>query len=452
MNEPSTSARRHRLDGHRSTVSDDLGTVPEALDDARYRFGRQTLGPIFAAFARLLLARARDEGVRRLVFVARDGEFLRLVVQTWLDERPEPMALEDLRASRRATNLMRGPVDIDALREALSVRAGSPDAGAALRGAGIELDGLPSALLAQLPPAGQRWDEPAMQRLLADAVFNQAVQQQRERVRRRLARYLAQQRLVGERDVALVDIGWRGSIVANLQAVLPASAPPLRAFQLGLWSEQGAEGLPRTAAQLEGVLGDVRRGRNRFEAAAFRLALVLEAVCREAVAPVSGYREDASGWVSPFGDAEPPQHERANAAWREPIRRGVLDAVIEQARSGPREPPGSAESLRREAQVRMRRLAFHPTAAELAACRGLLHSESHQPGWSSPLVGEPVRPWRSIRGWVAGLTAPWRAGYVAASAGWPGAWMFDALDRTLLALPPSLGERLAAWARRFSRV
>lgn len=418
-----------------------------ATPEQRREFGRDQLGPVFAAFAQLLEAAARRDGVRHLVFIARDGDFLRTVQQCWQSERrdAEPLQLHYAFLSRRSTQLLHHAcIDEAAVRSALAVRAGAPTATSLLRFLGVDVHALPLDL--QSRAAGCAPQDLAS--LVATPAFEAAVAAQREQLVAQLGAYLATWGLPAATDVAFVDVGWQGSIVRTLQQSLCAPGQALRLYQLGHWSE--ALPLPHTPARIEGLLGDWRRGRRLREGAVHQLALLLEAVCRENAPPVAGYQgfdPVQPRWALDTHDADV---ERINARWREPLRAGVLAAVAARARSA---TPGDPQVWRREAQRRMMRLAWFPDAAARAAAQHLYHAEGHAAGWSAPLISPcRPRPWRSPRAWVAGLASPWRSGYLMATGGWPVAALHAGLEAVLLVAPPAWRRRLQRLARRFGGI
>ena len=413
----------------------------------RHAFGREQLGPVFVAFARLLDDAARRDGVRHLVFIARDGEFLRQVQACWQAQAQvaEPLALHYAHLSRRSVNLLAYPrIDEAAVLRALAVRAGTPTAVSLLRFMGVDVEALPAELQAPLAAL-------APQQLAAWAsvpAFQALLKGQREQLAEQLRAYLQTWGLPGASDVAFVDIGWQGSIVRTLQQALCGPGERLRLYQLGHWSE--ALPLPETPACIDGLLGDWRRGRNLREGAIYQLALLLEAVCRAHAAPVVGYAGLAPvqpRWADALPDAA---SERDNATWREPIREGVLDAVRAAAREA---PPGDPAAWRRAAQAHLWKLAWFPDAAARLAALGLRHGEGHASGWSAGLIATPQPSlWRSPRAWMAGLASPWRTGYLMATGGVALAGLYALVEALLLAAPPGWRTGLRDLARRFGRV
>lgn len=418
-----------------------------ATPERRHAFGRGQLGPVFVAFAGLLQAAARRDGVRHLVFIARDGEFLRQVQQCWQANGGdvEPPQLHYAYLSRRSTNLLRhARIDAAAVQHALAVRAGVATSTSLLRFLGIDVDALPEDLQTQLAAVelGQ------LAAWAASEAFQRQLTLQRERLLSQLRRYLHTWGLPAAQDVAFVDIGWQGSIARTLQQALCAPGERLRLYQMGHWSETLP--LPDTPARIEGLLGDWQRARSLREGAVYQLALLLEAVCREHAAPVIGY--DGMDPVRPrFGDATlDADSERENAAWRQPIREGILEAVAAAAR----QPQiGTPATWRRQAQGHLLGLAYFPDASARQSAMGLRHAEGHAAGWSAALIVSPLPSlWRSPRAWVAGLASPWRAGYLMATGGVLLAGLYALLEAGLLAAPPGWRTGLRDLARRFGRI
>lgn len=397
-------------------------------EDAAYRVGHAVMGPIFVAWARLMMADVRRKGWQRLAFVARDGDLLREVLRQWLHARPtQPQpALDYVHLSRRAVALAAaGRIDAAAMAAQQQIRAPGELLARTLAFHGLD---------AEATPAVQDLDDPAFQGRVAEAARQQ---------RALLTDYLHAERLGQDDTTALVDIGWRGSIQAALNRAF-ASQPgfhPMHGCYFGLWEA----GCTLTAT---GLLGDSRRRRSLFEAAPWQAALLLEPLCRAAHGTVTGYARDANGNLQPqlSGDSPAHQAERAQHRVTDALRQGVLDHVRAAARLTELAEPDAR--VRRRAQRRLLRLAHCPTKEEIAVFEHLVHTESHVPDWAPPLIAaDRPAPWRAPRRWLAGLASPWRGGYVMATGGRALALAFLMLDALLLA-SPALQRHLQAWARR----
>jgi FMN phosphatase YigB (HAD superfamily) len=192
--------------------------------DAR-AIGYMVAGPLCVAFVQWLLARARTDGVARLFFLAREGQFLKQVFDRLTDGASNAPASEYLVVSRRAVNVpaISTLADVLAIAEAyygphsledyLLERFGlvlSPDELKALFKRGLWSPGRPVMIrnedISHL--------EPLLEALLP------LILRQGRRERPGLLAYLAQQLLVDDGSCAVVDIGYSGTIQRRLNTLL----------------------------------------------------------------------------------------------------------------------------------------------------------------------------------------------------------------------------------------
>jgi hypothetical protein len=419
--------------------------------DVAYRLGREVLGPPFLAFARLLLSASREDGASKLVFVARDGDFLMRVTEAVCNGPSDPPVspqLSYLHLSRRSTALP-GEVRFNrsSILRATEIRAGMPTIGSLLAYYGLSQARYETLLQRHGLTAGTPLDLSSIDSLLANAKFMDWLDADRAVQRDLLQAYLEQQGVLGQPGIALVDIGWRGAICTALSSAFADrfQAIPLNAYFLGYWHESGCLAAP--GIRIRGLLADFRHSRSPREGAARYLAFPLEALCRANHGTVTGYRRNFDGKVEPVL-ADP--HDVPPDPIREEIRRGILDHVQTHVQSAASvESPAQAIDCRRDAQQRLFRLAFFPGAGEIATLRNLLHSEGHANGWQRPQIDpHPSSPWRQPRRWLTGLASPWRAGYVMANGGPLLSTLFVILESLLLMLPVHWRTSLQSWARR----
>jgi preprotein translocase subunit Sec61beta len=410
------------------------------MTDNLHRFGYDVLGPVFAAFGRLLLGQAERDGVTRLVFVARDGDFLRDVTVRLVDRLrfPSPPTLDYVHLSRLSTILPRYPHFRDAVfAEADSLfGARQTDVAGLLRYFDIDANAVSTVLRRHGMSSTTELKSPAaVFPLLEDSEFVAIVETERIRQRELLGEYLDATGLLSDPRSSLVDVGWRGSIAKALTTAFAErlQGHRLRAYYLGYWDERSRK--PILDPSVYGLLSDYRRSRTVVEGSAYYAAYILEAICRAPHGTVLGLRRDPHGVVIPVlaGESRHRDVERAGERWREPIRAGILEFIEAHA---DRYLQGDSDRVRRDAQRRLFRLAFFPTQGEIQAVSGLAHTEGHAPDWARPLI-DPVRPspLRSPRRWLAGLASPWRSGYVMATGGLPLALTFIAVESLLLAFP-----------------
>lgn len=433
-----------------------MSTTALPRGSAAYDFGYKSLGKVFVCFGHLLLRHARRLGVTRLAFVARDGDLLMRSTARLCESIGEVdrWALSYVSLSRQASFLPAlESIDEAALAAAAAVCGERGSVAEALRYLGMPLAPLvPVFDRLSISPEGPAVAIDAMARLVADRQFQSCVRQESERQRTLLAAYLQQENIGAGAAALLVDIGWRGSILANLKAAFsPDSgfAAPPGAF-LGLWSE--GRPLPALPPGTVGLLADARCRNNVLEAAAWFAAFLLEAVCRANEGTTTGY-EMRDGKVAPVlaGDSASRRAEAETAPMVTEIQRGILDFVDEHG-AADCWLQASDDSLRRRAQRTLLRLACFPSKAELRVGAQLVHSEGHAPNWWSRLIEDRdlPSPWCPRR-WLAGLASPWRTGYIRCTGGPLLAAAFLIFESLLLATSPGIRAAITRLAHQLSR-
>jgi len=422
-----------------------------------HRIGHDQLGPIFANWARLLLRTARRRGVSRLFFVARDGDFLNAVAARMLEAQGCKDSLERsvLRLSRRVCHLAAHPaIDDNSIVDAFSIRAGNPRLVGLLRQHGLSDRSASAAMHAANLAANTRLGSLRQARSLLDnAPLREVVRSESERCRAALLAFLDQSGAFGG-NAALVDIGWRGSSQRNLEAALlpvgPARLPGW--LYLALWRDDGRrDELPENS---EGLLGDLRRDRSLAEGAPWYSAFLLEAICRANEPTLENVEDRGGKIITELASEMTASREAERTCWNvvAALRTGILDHVGVAAIDATADALTDAD-LRSQAQHKLLRLGFEPTREEIAIGRALVHTESHDPEWSSPLVLPGNRsPWSSPRQWFAGLASPWRGAYVMDTGGQRAAKIYRTFESALLALPPWVRGTLRDVAVRFAGV
>jgi FMN phosphatase YigB (HAD superfamily) len=206
-----------------------------------WRFGYSVAGPLLSAFAIWLHGRFVAEGIDRAYFLLRDGEIMLDVYRAVIGDRAlAEVAL--LESSRRAFVL---PA-MESARGSITAQLMACENPMAARGF-LERFGVQVApLAAEFRAAGftsvddivSPRDGLAVQRLHAlfarPAVLTALVQCARAE-RALLWRYLQQERVTSPGRIALVDIGWNGTIQKSLMAIgaLQGCALDVHGFYLG---------------------------------------------------------------------------------------------------------------------------------------------------------------------------------------------------------------------------
>jgi HAD superfamily hydrolase (TIGR01549 family) len=408
-----------------------------------YRLGLETLGPVFAAFAHLLLLQSRRAQITRLAFVARDGDFLKTVTERLMAAAPvlPSPTLQYLSLSRRATALIGfSRLDDSAIDEVKGIRADG-----SFEDRFFEYFDLNAPRLS--PPDDNNLH--SLRAMLADGEFQRHVARRRDEKKALLADYLRSEGVYSAKDAAFVDIGWKGSTQSFLGRAFsddPQFAnPPF--FYLALSSELGpiVPGGPAV-----GILADQRGSRCIWESGIWHIASLIEAICRASHGTVTGYSRGKNGTVRAIIANDTPSRgvEVCGEGARDRIRSGILEYIDAYGRALTTSGLDEAR-VRRRAQRRLIRLAFFPRLWEIDAIRPFVQTEGHAQHWSSSLISDDlVHPLRSPRRWLAGLSSPWRSGYVRASGGYLLASAFFCLESALAAAPPTLRYRMREWALR----
>jgi FMN phosphatase YigB (HAD superfamily) len=213
----------------------------EDRDSLLWATGATVAGPLFYGFVRWVLADAQRRGIRRLYFLARDGQIFWRIAQTIQHAHPSPVECRYLYASRL---VIAGSAELSS-PEALRWLAAPDGHFHSLRQAlwQLGLDSSPHPM--SLPPELARHDPdsnltPDERRRLADWLLQperrQWIEEAMTRRANRARAYLEANGLRAGEPIGIVDTGWLGSIQRNLERILgePDRPCPLTGYYLGL--------------------------------------------------------------------------------------------------------------------------------------------------------------------------------------------------------------------------
>jgi FMN phosphatase YigB (HAD superfamily) len=252
-----------------------------------------------------------------------------------------------------------------------------------------------------------------------------------------LLRYLHEKQ-VFDKDTALVDIGWAGSIrrsVAELAVTTGATTP--RAYYLGLFDETAPV---ERDPDVHGLLCDQRRSRGPVEGAAWHAAFLLEAICRASHGTVVGYELSPDGAVVPVHaqSGKAREAEEMSEGTQQNIRAGILAYAEWWAQTGAF-VPANERAVRRAAQNRLFRLAFFPSPAERRIGRQLVHTESVGGDEAMTLS---LAAGGGLRGWLAGMRSPWKGAFFRETGGIAAAAAYCLVASVISAMPAGTALRL----------
>ena len=164
--------------------------------------------------------------------------------------------------------------------------------------------------------------------LLDDQQFQQEVKDQCKDANRALQRYLDDLQFFDHKRVAIVDIGWLGTIQRFLYDAIKqrTDCPTLHGFLFG--ATRGVKYPEESKNTIEGVIYD----RNRFEVSASTLLYardLFEEACRAPHPTLDGYRLTDSGYELKFRreDDETGVAEKEQDLFFEPLQQGIIDAA-----------------------------------------------------------------------------------------------------------------------------
>ena len=328
-----------------------------------YRFGYAVAGPLLAGFALWLRTALEADRIDRAYFLLRDGEILQRVYRALFgDERGPTVAL--LESSRRAfllpaleanekslTAQLLATEDPRPAREfldRLGIRSG--DVVAAFRSVGFRSpdDVVAPGDVVALRRIAALFAHPSVaQRLLA-----------RTREERALAvKYLRGEGVLGAGRVALVDVGWNGTIQKSIAAIAALSKAPttILGYYIGTSARAG-----------DGIAGDAMRG-YLFEQAqppsrwqqVFVLSQLVEFICSAPRGSLRGFAQ-RDGVVRPVH--APLDHTDAQLGWLAALHDGAEDYATDLQRE--RAMFGFATVSPDAALQPLARVLLHPTAEE----------------------------------------------------------------------------------------
>lgn len=392
------------------------GTAGDIWD----RLGYEVAGPMACALARWMAERSREEGVRRLFFLARDGYLLEKVFATCAQRWGLGAEAVYMYSSRRLLNLAR----IERLDEAAFHFLLTADPFLRVRDF-LERIGLPAE---ELEADARRegfagLDEvittregffrtPAhrdgMRRLLGgrEGWILERAQKERET----LLAYFADIGLAPG-PVAVVDLGWQASSVRSVQDLLRKAAPEvaLRGYYFGTW--RAAEAAEADGCLLESFFCHLGQPERRAGLLAECVEL-LEHLFTAPHATVTGLERTGGGWRPVCGERETTPEQRACL---ERVAAGAMAFTadwlkIETGLTKHPAPLGYLESV-------LERVLRHPTRAEAEAIGALPHRDSFggRAPWRHlakvPSAAQAVLRPSSVR--EAHARAYWKAGFLA---------------------------------------
>ena len=239
------AARRARVDRELDGRADDLWGVATAI-----------AGPLLFGYVYWLLCQARDSGIKRLYFLARDGQILLRIAQL-IDRRlGTGLDLRYLHASRRAWFLPSAA--LGSAQDRADAVLADPTVSISDLLETLGVDG--SEVAARLEAAGfprHSWRDQVgadrLRKVICEAPFDRLLSARAARERELCVQYLTEQGLFENVPSAIVDIGWKGRLQSALARLCLAEGAPLpTGFYLALRQRPRAELIGATHVYMEG--------------------------------------------------------------------------------------------------------------------------------------------------------------------------------------------------------
>ncbi|MGI6087694.1 MAG: HAD family hydrolase [Kiritimatiellia bacterium] len=369
-------------------------------DSPLYQDGYNFFGPLATAFVKHVAEQAQARGLRRIYFFSREGHmFLRIwekAAKFWFPTENAPdvrylcvsrLALAPATCARKGLTPVNAPMALlpprnRDLRDICRVFGLDPNPlTTVFRKHNLESDTPLNPTYDGWTNAG--WDN--FERLLHDEEFQEAVRRQTAERGRLLERYLEQEGFFEYPEVAVVDIGWLGTIQRFLFDAIAhrPDCPRLHGFLLA-----ATHGIPYPTTPLNDIEGFIFDCRQHNGAGGFitNSLNIFEEACREPAPGITGY-EETDGHITPVRmDANHPARrgELEQDAYYAPLQAGMLDFAARAAPALAITGHNANDLLPWLKHVLTIRMAF-PRAAEVQRLRWRHHLDEydghHKPPW-----------------------------------------------------------------------
>ncbi|MBC7844514.1 MAG: hypothetical protein H7099_19550 [Gemmatimonadaceae bacterium] len=338
-----------------------------------WRFGYAVAGPLLSGFVMWLHERLVADGVQRAYFLLRDGEIILDVYRAMTGDRegPETRLLESSRrafmmpalASGRSaiTSQLLAAENVRPAREYLDrVGLASRDFAAAFRA--VSLDPDESITPGDMAQAGK------LLALIGRRDVVQALLQRSQMERGLLMRYLKEQGVLAPGRIALVDIGWNGTIQKAVDAVAALEKQPLDLIGYYLGTLRPiTQDLGTTIAK--GYLFDEGAPTDRSNTV-LQLRQLVEFICTTTRGSLRGFRLDGARVVPVHASVDHPESQRAHVAQ---LRDGALAFARGLAQE---QQVFGAQAISPAAAFRpLARTILHPTAEDAREIGDIHHGD-----------------------------------------------------------------------------
>jgi len=370
-----------------------------ACADLFHHYGAHVLGPAFGTFLLGLVEKIEAVRPDKLFFLARDGYLFEKMYARWRELEPQGEPWPEpvyVYASRRvvATSSV-----AEGLRHDQAVVALYNPKQQGLLSV-LKTFGLPVELFADLArehgfdELGQPlddWGDPRLHAFLGDERVQARVRPIGEAARSRLQRYFEQQGFFASECVALVDIGWNGTIQKFLRDSFGRRPdyPDVHGWYFAFVAAMhGDFGM---GERIEGVIQDARSG-DPYERTPMDFEELFEQGARSGEGTTLGYDEDAGRVVPVLKDDLAPDR-RGEIACNPLIERfqdGVLDHLT-HFHAAWRLTGYRAVDIKPYVLALLERAVVYPTREEVEEISRLVHTEDFGHDHTLDIGLAPVR-------------------------------------------------------------
>lgn len=279
-----------------SVLQNRLAALSAERDDFYFRYGRDVLGAAFSTFMLGLQERLQRKPVEKIFFVARDGYLFQQMYQQLAEPKPED---EYIYLSRR---VITAASTADGLSHEQAIVAFYNPKQQGLRSI-CKVYGLPEDCLQPLATRHgfndfaepiHDWQDPRLLAFLADTDVQACIRPVGAKHRVLLEKYLEQVGFFAQQQLALVDIGWNGTVQKFLKqafgqrADFPIVNGYYFAFVPKMYNDFGKQNY------CEGIIHDSRRD-NACERIPAEFEEIFEQGARALEATTVGYAETKEG-------------------------------------------------------------------------------------------------------------------------------------------------------------
>lgn len=347
---------------------DDMTDSRDRILSGYDRFGRLVYGPVLIGLANWICTRAAELGLDRLYFFQREGQLLSEMVRGVAAARGQELRADVVAVSRAALAPARHPkVNVHYLADLMYGRR-PRKAGeiAAEIGLGATLGGWTGDRRVTVHDGDQLY-----RAIAADGTKLAIVQDDLDRRRASLHRYLRDTFDLDTPEIGVVDLGWAGSIQKSLSLGLAqiGFAGTVRGFYLA--TNEGAEQHLSISNKNEGFVANLGSPEG-FEPV-FRNIEVIEQSCLERSGSVIGYDDD--------GSVRRAHDDISAEQWHaiERVQYGARFCLQEWSASQPApgaSRPDESDVWRTVTRQVLARFCSHPTREEVELFRAWRHDDN----------------------------------------------------------------------------